>query len=1417
MVPTSRGHDDPDPITRLDEDRMEELAPGVVKWFRQMPGESQVSTPCLADLDGDGTMEIVAIEEEGWVKAFDARGEDFWDEPYNATGNITPLDELAREWNWSFIPPGFFSSPKPVDMLGDGGEEIVLAENKQIITLNSSGYNRSIPLQEHYNTTQGNFLFLSTITPALHYVNDQAIVYSTGWNSSYESKFFIAGARNGDYGPIKSPISSSLTLSDHESENQYPDMFVGTMNSPLYHRSYGSISGSVSGPKPPYQVENYFSGKPYLPFATPTVVPLKDGENGILSAGVVPYGREWDEWGGQITLFNTDGSERWSYNMSELDPVGAYPNAYQNMGITMSPAAADLDGDGTPEAIIGNDYGCIISFDMETGEREWTFQAETGRNNDRLENGNTLPDRRVMSSPAICDIFSDGDQEVIIGCNNGIIYCFDGDPSDPDNDHGSGTYSWPPDGDRSQWDGIEESSAKGITEDADVLWICDTRFKDRRHSTTIPGGGNGTGISSPVVADIDNDGWLECIVGDSSGFIYCIVAGQAFRGQVDWPTFRGDDGNTGIGKGRSQVGLSFEPISIIDNIFPGEHRSFDLSLALDMSLSQSNRTTDTVHINLDVPPDDWKGRITVEGTEHTPVPVHQNPSYPDSPIIGYKWGFDLEVEDGQPVPMQMDIWAPYEYPAMGHIWFNISAAMDSASWVKATLPIDLHYMGSVDFHMAWDVPRVNDPDDIFNGEKVAGVVPGFSTSEKVGITNLGTLNESYMLTLSGIPGGWSVRFEDSGTESLLVNLTARGFIEKGGEGVSFRYLEVLITPPKSVESWPVDPITISGESKYRSTPPVVREDSYFFRKDEIGPLTMNPQQDVYTVSMSREIMVPIELTNLMAQDLGEVHLAVKDGLPPGWYVGVPKPVSQISENSSVTVTYRILIPHTALPGDSVEATFLVWSPQHSNLRKEATVRFDVIGPMGLLLEMESGDIAALPGGSMNLEIELNKSEEGNLEGRMSLLSSTGESLEWDSHSYSYAGTGPETIDIEMKVPKDVPSGTYLLYLNVSAGGSYWYVPITVTVSELRELALEVLRQGLPGETVGKDEWVDGDQLSITPAQQRSMWFRLTNGGNLPENIDIYAQDDPQESPSWTVVFTVIARGEAAYLNGSWAVGEFPSLTSMVIGPGEVIYLRLNVTMSSPQEISPGYLLGDLANAVVPTFNLTIVSKGYGNGSLDSVEDIVVVTFKLGLPLLSIDGTPTVEMPVEPKEGDPVILSITIDNRAYWDAEMASIVIVVDELESKRFDHVTIPALGSQTVVVIWDYRLGVERLEVRLEDGMNNITGQDYSDSVVFDLPASAGKDDEVISGSAVMGISAVFILGALIIFLFFILPRLRSAENGDDETASRKELPKRSSKRIDEGPDEDEPEKAQIKQKKRTRAEGPERIKTGPSDPDAE
>jgi len=237
-------------------------------------------------------------------------------------------------------------------------------------------------------------------------------------------------------------------------------------------------------------------------YSSPAVADLDD--NGVMDIVIGSYD-------GKVYAIRGDtGQLLWDY--------------YAIGEIYSSPAIGFVDSDNFLDVVFGTAGGNssrIVALKGSTGELIWSFNITTNFN----------ITTKIHSSPAIDDIDADGDRDVVIGADNGIIYAINGFDGTLlwNYTTGSAIYSSPAiddidgDGRPEIIIGSDDGELYVLNgEDGSFLWSYDTGNSIR---------------SSPVLADVDNDYNLDIIFGSDSGYVYAL---DGKSGNEKWTFYIGD-------------------------------------------------------------------------------------------------------------------------------------------------------------------------------------------------------------------------------------------------------------------------------------------------------------------------------------------------------------------------------------------------------------------------------------------------------------------------------------------------------------------------------------------------------------------------------------------------------------------------------------------------------------------------------------------------------------------------------------------------------------------------------------------------------------------------------------------------------------------------------------------------------------
>jgi hypothetical protein len=205
----------------------------------------------------------------------------------------------------------------------------------------------------------------------------------------------------------------------------------------------------------------------------------------------------------RFSVFRHDGTLQWSQTTAAR--------------IHSTPAVADLDRDGGLEIVVGND-GVSGQADVYAWHSNGTLVAGWPK----------FCGNHVDPGPALADVNQDGRYEVFAGSLNSLLYGLDYAGADLPgwpNLCGNGTVyeglvSSPAIGDLDRDSSLEVVTGRGILQSS-----YGAVYAFRATGETLPGfpvNFAGSIVSSPVLADLDDDSDLEIVVGGQDGRVYAL-------------------------------------------------------------------------------------------------------------------------------------------------------------------------------------------------------------------------------------------------------------------------------------------------------------------------------------------------------------------------------------------------------------------------------------------------------------------------------------------------------------------------------------------------------------------------------------------------------------------------------------------------------------------------------------------------------------------------------------------------------------------------------------------------------------------------------------------------------------------------------------------------------------------------------
>lgn len=502
-------------------------------------------SPVLADINGDGKLEIIAVTNKGFVVAVGHNGAKLWEK------------DIAGPFGMSGGSHEIHARPAVADLDGDGHVEIVVAAG----TLNPNV------------CTQGGVIVL-----------DRQGNVKPGWPLlAADEEVPPAGCRD--------TIISSPALGDLDNDGDL-EIVVGGFDKRIYAIHH---DGSLMANYPPDSVlSNRFPTWPNIRgkladnmWGSPALADI-DGDGYldiIMSTGEgnfdASHGGNAGDWSCPYELPPGWASGYCGGSLYVIDRFGnnlpGFPR-YSLEALNSSPAVADVNGDGKPEIFVGTgDFYYTHSPSRPThGFRLYGYDSE----------GNDLPGwgggkqvgGTVTVSPSIGNITGDSQPEIVVIASDKKVYAWhangssvSGFPMTPRDLFGrnSGNYNTPMGIVLADYDGdglmeiIFSQSGNVNVVDGNGAQLTATGFPGNVKPLYYA---DGQLLNTPAVGDIDGDGKLELVAANSKLYAWKLSDSSD---KADWPMFKRDPQGASYVPGDPRLAATEELLIVHDRNRPG--------------------------------------------------------------------------------------------------------------------------------------------------------------------------------------------------------------------------------------------------------------------------------------------------------------------------------------------------------------------------------------------------------------------------------------------------------------------------------------------------------------------------------------------------------------------------------------------------------------------------------------------------------------------------------------------------------------------------------------------------------------------------------------------------------------------------------------------------------------------------------
>lgn len=623
----------------------------------------------------------------------------------------------------------------------------------------------------------------------------------------------------------------------------------------------------------------------------------------------------------------------------------------------------------------------------------------------------------------------------------------------------------------------------------------------------------------------------------------------------------------------------------------------------------------------------------------------------------------------------------------------------------------------IDFYVGWDIdPWMEDPDDPRKGQKYNQISPAATEKFKILIKNLGNVNDTYDLSLTGLLKGWNAYFTENRLNTYSVSLDAKSYETCSDYKGSETEIDVYITVPANAWRNDISQIKIIGFSRFSinnlSLEDIYREDILIVEvKIPCDPIELtcdDPQKYIdpgSNLTFIIEIRI-IERTNVM------VELNHTNFLPEGWKVDYPKLVYG-SKSSLTKISIVIAAPFHSPRGNKCIVTIrgnivsegLSWASDTQTL-------VAIVGPDYCPPELDISPYTHTVDPGESVESTIKVSNQANCDDFV-ILSPFKLKPEWGDAVFIYKGqefynyiqihldyTEKITVKLKLLIPENELAGTYHPVFNVTDLKNTFLLRIEVIVNQTYDLSIFVHDEE-------KNEFVDQIEIDASPGWELSYLFKLTNNGNGPDIIKLESEDLGLKFDTYyiwhfhaitieniyttnfeyldlsNIIFISDLSKNMVYLNNDLNLNNI----SLLLNARQVVYISINIRIPTVNEekLSDHFVLK--CTSTRPDLE-------------DSFNNNVSLYFNFLYPDLVIDRIYYQKSPIE---GEIVVISTYIKNIGDIEARNINVALFIDGKLVRSAIVVRIPN-GTDDLLVSYNWQASRGSHEITIEiDPYNSI------------------------------------------------------------------------------------------------------------------